>query len=234
MGLVNFRKDMRRMVGKSDPVAMGELPLPPLGLPGLLRFPAEPKALICFVNGTAGSCANPRNRTLAQALNQHGFATLLFDLVSEDEDAGESASLAGRLAQALCVAAEDVQLRGLPFGLFAAEGGAAAALMAAARLAPRIGAIVARSGPADLIGTAIEGFKTPSLLIVGGADEKGIAAHEALLSRLTGPKAMEIIAGAGPFFSEPGALTAVTVHAARWFENYLRQSGREMPEAACR
>jgi len=166
------------------------------------------------------------NRAVANALNSEGFATLLFDLLTPTEEPDRAnvfdiAWLAERLVDAVHWIDRDAPTRGCPLGLFGASTGAAAALIAAARLGSRVGAVVSRGGRPDLAGDALERICTPTLLIVVGADEVVIELNEQAFARLSGPKALEIVPGASHLFPEPGALEAVIGHAARWFARHL-------------
>ena len=212
--------------GAAGFVERREVIIPPLGLGGTLSIPADAYALVVFVHGSGSSRFSPRNRAVAQALNEQAIATLLFDLLTEDEEANRAnvfdiELLAGRLVQAVDWIDGDPQLRHLPLGLFGASTGAAAALVAAARLGTRIGAVVSRGGRPDLAGPALDEIKTPTLLIVGGRDFGVIELNEEALARLRGPKAIEIVPGGTHLFQEPGALEAVMAEAARWFKTYL-------------
>ncbi len=203
-----------------------EVIIPPLDLQGALNVPGGARALIVFVHGSGSSRFSPRNRAVSDALNEHSFATLLFDLLTEEEEANRAnvfdiGLLAERLVQVVDWIERDPQLGRLPLGLFGASTGAAAALVVAARLKDRIGAVVSRGGRPDLAGAALDELKTPTLLIVGGHDFGVIELNEDALARLRGPKAIEIIPGATHLFPEPGALDFVMDHAAHWFEAYL-------------
>lgn len=211
-----------------------EVSIPPHDLRGTLTVPANGRALVVFAHGSGSSRFSPRNRAVADALNERAIATLLFDLLTEEEEADRAnvfdiALLAERLAQAVAWIDRDSRLRRLPLGLFGASTGAAAALVAAARLKSRIGAVVSRGGRPDLAGSALDGLRTPTLLIVGGADFAVIELNEQALARLAGPKTIEIVPGATHLFPEPGALEAVTAHAAQWFEAYLTKDGAREP-----
>jgi pimeloyl-ACP methyl ester carboxylesterase len=211
-----------------------EVNVPPLGLAGTLTLPAGSRALVVFAHGSGSSRFSPRNRAVAEALNEHAIATLLFDLLSEEEEANRAnvfdiVLLAERLAQAVGWIEREPRLRRLPLGFFGASTGAAAALVAAARLEGRVGAIVSRGGRPDLAGAALDALTTPTLLIVGGADFGVIELNEAALARLKGPKRIEIVPGATHLFAEPGALEAVAARAARWFETYLTTGGARRP-----
>ncbi|MGO9008025.1 MAG: dienelactone hydrolase family protein [Beijerinckiaceae bacterium] len=201
--------------------------VPPIGLAGTLRIPQQAHAVVVFAHGSGSSRFSPRNMVVAEALNTHGFATLLFDLLTSEEEEDRAnvfniALLAERLVDAVHWLDRDFPARGL--GLFGASTGAAAALVAAARLGDRVGAIVSRGGRPDLAGDALDEIRTPTLLIVGGLDEVVIELNKQALVRLRGPKALEIVPGASHLFPEPGTLEAVIVHAARWFARYLAGS----------
>jgi putative phosphoribosyl transferase len=215
-----------------------EVRIPPIGLAGTLSVPTRAHSLVVFAHGSGSSRFSPRNNAVADALNTDKMATLLFDLLTEEEE-GDRANvfdiplLAGRLADAVRWLGADPLLGNLPFGLFGASTGAAAALVAAARLGDRIGAVVSRGGRPDLAGDLLAEVRTPTLLIVGGADYPVIELNEQALARLRGPKALEIVPGASHLFPEPGALEAVIGHAAGWFEKYLGGDRRRRTEPRC-
>jgi len=203
-----------------------EVMIPPVGLAGTFHIPRAAHAVVVFVHGSGSSRFSPRNRAVADALNAQGFATLLFDLLTEDEEADRAnvfdiPLLAGRLVDAIRWLDREPFAGGVPLGLFGASTGAAAALVAAADSGDRIGAVVSRGGRPDLAGAALSKIRTPTLLIVGGADSGVIELNEQALAQLRGPKALEIVPGASHLFPEPGALEAVIDHAARWFTRYL-------------
>jgi putative phosphoribosyl transferase len=206
-----------------------EVGIPPLGLTGTLSLPARERGLVVFAHGSGSSRFSPRNNAVADALNADGMATLLFDLLTEEEEGDRTnvfdiSLLAGRLADAVRWLAADRLFGNLPFGLFGASTGAAAAIVAAAKLGDRVGAVVSRGGRPDLASDVLDEVRTPTLLIVGGADYPVIELNEQALARLRGPKALEIVPGASHLFAEPGALEAVIDHAARWFEKYLARA----------
>jgi pimeloyl-ACP methyl ester carboxylesterase len=203
-----------------------EISIPPLGLDGTLNVPAGANSLVIFAHGSGSSRFSPRNMVVAKALNDRGIATLLFDLLTPAQEQDRAnvfdiPLLADRLFHAVRWADQQVCRRKLPLGLFGASTGAAAALVAAAKLPDRVGAVVSRGGRPDLAGEALERVRPPTLLIVGGADPGVIELNEAALARLSCPKKLEIVPGASHLFPEPGALEAVIGHAARWFEHYL-------------
>ena len=203
-----------------------EVRIAPIGLVGILRVPKRARALVAFAHGSGSSRFSPRNTAVADALNSRGIATLLFDLLTEAEEADRAnvfdvPLLAGRLVDAVRWLDGQAPVAKLPLGLFGASTGAAAALVAAARLPGRVGAVVSRGGRPDLARDALGKVRVPTLLIVGGADYEVIALNKQALARLQGPKALEIVPGASHLFPEPGALEAVIEHAASWFERYL-------------
>lgn len=199
----------------------------PLGVRGTLTVPQGAWALIVFAHGSGSSRLSPRNRAVAEALNQRGMATLLFDLLTESEEADRAnvfdvPLLAQRLAEAVRWIEREPTVRTLPIGLFGASTGAAAALVAAAKLGQRIGAVVSRGGRPDLADEALRAVRAPTLLIVGGADSGVIELNEQAFAELKAPKALEIVPAASHLFPEPGALEAVIGHAIRWLETHLR------------
>jgi dienelactone hydrolase len=202
-----------------------EVKIPPVGLSGTLHVPSEAGALVVFAHGSGSSRFSSRNRAVADALNKRRIGTLLFDLLTAREEADRAnvfdiELLAQRLVDAVRFLEHEPVASGLRLGLFGASTGAAAALVAAARL-DRIGAIVSRGGRPDLAGQVLEHVRTPTLLIVGGVDFGVIELNEQAFMMLQGPKAIEIVPGASHLFPEPGALEAVIEYAARWFERYL-------------
>lgn len=203
-----------------------DISIPPIGLAGTLNVPRNAYALVAFAHGSGSSRLSPRNRVVASALNDRGIATLLFDLLTPAEEADRTnvfnvPLLAVRLVDAVNWLDGQPSVARLPLGLFGASTGAAAALVAAANLPDRVGAVVSRGGRPDLAGDALDQVRAPTLLIVGGADFGVIELNEQALARLPGPKAIQIVPDASHLFPEPGALEAVIDHAARWFRRYL-------------
>jgi putative phosphoribosyl transferase len=208
--------------------------IPPFGLAGSLCVPRPAEGLVIFAHGSGSSRLSPRNVAVAEALNGCAMATLLFDLLSSDEEADRTnvfdiALLARRLVDVVHWVEDQPMVQNLPIGLFGASTGAAAAIVAAASLGDRIRAIVSRGGRPDLAGAALDRVRTPTLLIVGGADFGVIELNELACARLRGEKAIEIIPGATHLFPEPGAMEAVIDRAAAWFDRHLatgRSGGR--------
>ena len=210
----------------SKDVERREACIPPLGLAGDLWIPAAASSIVAFAHGSGSSRFSPRNRDVAHVLNTRGIATLLFDLLTAEEEADRAnvfdiPLLAERLVQAVRWLDRQPGVAGLPLGLFGASTGAAAALVAAAELGSRVGAVVSRGGRPDLAGSALDRIRVPTLLIVGGTDLVVIELNEQALARLRGPKVLQIVPGASHLFPERGALEAVIVHAAQWFERHL-------------
>lgn len=213
-------------------VSVRDALIPPLDLAGTVRLPSKPDGLVAFAHGSGSSRLSPRNTAVAAALNDVGFGTLLFDLLTPEEEIDrrnvfDIALLADRLIDAIQWIDEDSALSGLPLGLFGASTGAAAALVAAARLGERVGAVVSRGGRPDLAGAALELVRAPTLLIVGGNDDVVLELNQQALTKLKTSKALQIVPGASHLFPEPGALEAVIKHAIHWF--FLHLSHRVEP-----
>jgi alpha-beta hydrolase superfamily lysophospholipase len=211
----------------------GSVALPPHGRPGLLGAPpGSPGGLVLFAHGSGSSRLSPRNRRVAQALQDAGFATLLFDLLTDDEAADRAcvfdiALLADRLHQAATWAAGDPRTRGLSRGYFGASTGAAAALVAAARSDAPVRAVVSRGGRPDLAGPALALVRAPTLLIVGGADDVVLELNREAKAQMHCECRLTVVPGATHLFEEAGALEAVTTHAVDWFARHLLASGKE-------
>ena len=212
-------------------VTAREVAIGPLGLAGTLHLPASASALVVFAHGSGSSRFSPRNRTVANTLNDQGIATLLFDLLTPDEEQ-ERANvfdiplLAERLIDVVRWIDTQPELTRLPLGLFGASTGAAATLVAAAQLGARVGAVVSRGGRPDLADVALEHVTAPTLLIVGGFDYGVIELNQQALARMKARKAIVIVPGATHLFPEPGTLEIVIDHAARWFKTHLGSGQR--------
>jgi pimeloyl-ACP methyl ester carboxylesterase len=207
----------------------------PLG--GSLGLPPGARGLVIFAHGSGSSRFSPRNRAVARALREAGLATLLFDLLSEEEEARDAVTadlrfdipfLARRLAAVTEWARGQPELASLRMGYFGSSTGAAAALVAAALHPDLIQAVVSRGGRPDLAGPVLHRVQAPTLLIVGGHDVGVLELNENALMRLDGLKDIQVIRGATHLFEEPGALEEVSRLAARWFARYL---GVAWPEA---
>jgi putative phosphoribosyl transferase len=194
-------------------------------LPGDLRLPAHPRGLVIFAHGSGSSRLSPRNRRVADALTTAGFASLLMDLLSDDEAVDRAKVfdidlLAERLVGAIDWAGGQESLAGLPIALFGASTGAAAALQAAAARPKRVAAVISRGGRPDLAFDALSQVKAPTLLVVGGRDTEVLDLNRAALERLAGIAALRIVPGATHLFEEPGALDEVARLAADWCSQY--------------
>lgn len=217
-------------------IASRDVAIPPLGLVGTLRCPEAARALVIFAHGSGSSRLSPRNIRVAEALNDRGMATLLFDLLMPEEEGDrrnvfDIKLLGRRLVHAVKWIVEQPDVGTLPLGLFGASTGAAAALVAAGSLGGRVGAVVSRGGRPDLAGHMLPEVKAPTLLIVGGADFGVIELNQWALERLGGRKSIEIVPGATHLFPEPGALEAVIELAAEWFNQHLVSGGGQPADA---
>ena len=209
-------------------LVVSDVTVPPLGLSGTLRVPATAAGIVIFAHGSGSSRFSPRNTYVADALNDSGFATLLFDLLTNEEEADRRnvfaiPLLAHRLVAAVDWSAAQSELARLPIGLFGASTGVGAALVAAARLSHRIRAVVSRGERSDLAGHAVEAVSAPTLLIVGGRDRDVLSMNESAFGRLNCTKALKVIPGATHLFPEAGTLDAVVTEATEWFEAHLRE-----------
>jgi pimeloyl-ACP methyl ester carboxylesterase len=198
-------------------------------LPGLLQLPDRAAhGLVIFAHGSGSSRLSPRNQFVAGRLHAAGLATLLFDLLTDDEAADrrnvfDIALLAGRLGDALDWQQSRAEIARLPTGLFGASTGAAAALVAAADHPERVRAVVSRGGRPDLAGPALSRVRAATLLIVGGADDVVLELNREAAAQLTCEHALRIVPGATHLFEEPGTLETVATLAADWFMMHLRE-----------
>jgi dienelactone hydrolase len=198
-----------------------------VGLPGTLAVPTGAGAVVAFAHGTGSSRFSPRNRAVADTLQGEGLATLLFDLLLEDEDAkGPGARfdidlLTARLVGAVDWLSERPETARLPLGLFGASTGAAAALGAAAARPERVRAVVARGGRPDLAGPALPAVRAPTLLIVGGHDGRVLDMNRRASAHLACDHELRVVPGAGHLFEERGALEEVARLAGDWFARHL-------------
>ena len=203
-----------------------EIPAPPVHLAGDLTVPEDAGGLVVFAHGSGSSRLSRRNRQVASALNEHGLATLLLDLLTPEEELNRAnvfdiGLLSSRLVAATRWAGTSPQTSGLPAGYFGASTGAAAALCAAAALGDSVSAVVSRGGRPDLAGECLEHVTAPTLLIVGGADPTVLALNEQAGARLRCPHRIEVVPGATHLFEEQGALERVSSLAAIWFSGHL-------------
>ena len=217
----------RRRVSKARPrlVAIG-----PKQLEGILTVPEPVMGLVIFAHGSGSSRLSPRNTYVAERLQDRAIATLLFDLLSEEEASDRRnvfhiPLLASRLEEAIGWAWCDPETAGLPIGLFGASTGSAAALVAAAEN-PEVAAVVSRGGRPDLAGEVLPQIRAPTLLIVGGDDTGVLELNQDAYAKLTCVKQLHIVPGATHLFEEPGALDEVVRAAGDWFARHLGARGR--------
>jgi putative phosphoribosyl transferase len=200
-------------------------------LNGDLRIPPDARGLVIFAHGSGSSRFSNRNRQVAEFLDGQGFATLLLDLLTPQEEAIDRRTrqyrfdierLGPRVSAAADWARRHAELRDLPVGCFGASTGAAAAVIAAADRPEAIRAIVSRGGRPDLAGHALGRVKAPTLLIVGGDDEPVIDMNRDAMRQMHAHVELEIVPGATHLFEEAGTLEQVEQLAAGWFLRYLR------------
>ncbi len=199
-------------------------------LEGELALPAEPRGIIVFVHGSGSSRFSRRNAWVAGYLNRAGLATLLFDLLSAEEELRDRLTsehrfdiplLASRLAAAVGWLQTDGDVVGLPIGLFGASTGAGAALIAAADHPSVVGAVVSRGGRPDLADDALSRVRAPTLLIVGELDVVVQTLNEDAMLRMAAEVSLAIVPGASHLFEEPGTLDRAAALARDWFLGHL-------------
>jgi putative phosphoribosyl transferase len=199
-------------------------------LEGDLAIPQGSEAVVIFAHGSGSSRHSPRNRSVADVLHSAGLATLLFDLLTPEEEAidlrtralrFDIALLGDRLTGAVDWAGTQPPTRRLRGGLFGASTGAAAALITAAQRPESVGAVVSRGGRPDLAGDALAAVQAPTLLIVGGEDSLVIELNRQASGLMRTARRLEIVPGASHLFEEPGALEQVAQRACDWFTRYL-------------
>jgi dienelactone hydrolase len=211
-----------------------------LQLPGTLRMPEHPLGIVLFAHGSGSSRFSPRNRRVATALANAGFATVLFDLLTAREGKIDEVTrrlrfdidlLASRLIAATSWIGMQSALGELPMGYFGSSTGAAAALVAASAT-PSVRAVVSRGGRPDLAGKALPAVRAATLLIVGGEDPVVLDLNRGALGQLQAERKLEIVPGATHLFEEPGTLDVVISLAARWFGRFLNAGSAEQRAAA--
>ena len=196
---------------------------------GILRLPSSPLGLVIFAHGAGSSRLSPRNTRVADQLAERGLASLLFDLLTEEEarsrvNVFDIPLLGSRVVEAIRWARAEPALAELPIGLFGASTGAAAALVAAA--SEDVAAVVSRGGRPDLAGAALAKVTAPTLLVVGGADHGVIDLNRDAARALRCEHRLAIVPGATHLFEEPGALDRVVDLAADWFAQHFRRNGQ--------
>ena len=200
-------------------------------LNGTLTIVDQAKGLVIFAHGSGSSRLSPRNQFVARSLNKAGLATLLFDLLTPEEESVDMNTrehrfdiklLADRLLHATKWAKQQKEIANLKIGYFGASTGGGAALVAAAELPDEIGAVVSRGGRPDLAGPALPKVKVPTLLIVGGEDHVVIEFNEQARAQMRCECKIDIVPGATHLFEEPGALERVAQLASDWFVTQLK------------
>jgi len=207
------------------------IPVQDIVVEGDLLMPPDAAGLVIFAHGSGSSRFSRRNRAVARSLTGGGFATLLLDLLTREEEAIDQHTgqyrfdidrLAERVVAAIDWVGEQPALAPLPIACFGASTGAAAALMAAAARPRRVRAVISRGGRPDLAGDALPRVEAPTLLIVGGYDEPVIELNEDARRRLRARSQTAIVPGATHLFEEPGTLETVASLALDWCRIYLR------------
>jgi putative phosphoribosyl transferase len=197
---------------------------------GNLTVPEGAKGIVLFAHGSGSSRFSPRNRYVADLMNKKGIATLLIDLLTAEEEAvdeysGQYRFDVGMLAERLVVSTKWLKTNSaaakLTVGYFGASTGAAAALIAAAKLPDDIAAVVSRGGRPDLAGENLSKVKAPTLLIVGGIDTEVLQLNREALQLIRAEKKLEIVPGASHLFEESGKLEEAAALAIDWFMKHL-------------
>lgn len=208
-----------------------KIPVDNVILEGNLFIPSQATAIVIFAHGSGSGRFSPRNQRVAKALNQEKFATLLFDLLTSEEDAIDSINadyrfniplLADRLVGVTDWLKQQSNLKNLVLGYFGASTGAGAALIAAAKCPESIAAVVSRGGRPDLADPYLPKVKAPTLLIVGELDSQVIALNKKAQAQMSATTKLAIVPGATHLFEEPGTLDAVVQLAIDWFKIYLK------------
>lgn len=205
-----------------------EVPIEKTFLNGILRLKKNSKGIILFSHGSGSSRFSARNNYVANFLLEEGYSSLLFDLLTEEEDMiyenrFDIDLLSERLLKATMWITNNKDTKHLPIGYFGASTGAASALKAASVLGKNIKAIVSRGGRPDLAISALKKIETPTLLIVGRNDEVVIELNKKAKKQIPGICELKIIDGASHLFEEPGKLDIVAQETAHWFDVYLNK-----------
>ena len=203
-----------------------QIPINSIQLEGMLAIPDGAKGLVIFVHGAGSSRLSPRNNFVAEELQKVGLGTLLFDLLTEEEDEiyenrFDIPLLADRLNAVTEWIKKQKEVKNLNIGYFGASTGAAAAIIGAADIGPDIKAVVSRGGRPDLAGDSLPKIQSPTLLIVGGDDDAVIGLNQEAYDMMNCKKELKIVPGATHLFEEPGTLEEAAGLAAEWFKKYL-------------
>ena len=221
--------DIRNTESTESPRAI-RIPAGSVALDGEIHVPIAAEGIVLFAHGSGSSRHSPRNRFVAEQLRKAGLGTVLFDLLTADEERDDNARghlrfniglLTQRLVCAAHWIAEEDEARQLRLGFFGSSTGGGAALVAAADLGKTIGAVVSRGGRPDLAGGALRRVKCPTLLIVGEQDEEVLEFNEEAYELLSCEKELRVVRGATHLFEETGALDEVARSAGVWFLEHL-------------
>ena len=204
-----------------------DIPVKKTVLKGTLSVPDNAKALVLFSHGSGSSRLSPRNNYVASVLQQEGLGTLLFDLLTEEEDRLYKTRFdINLLTQRLIAVTEWIKIqketKGLQLAYFGASTGAASALSAAAYFGDEIGAVVSRGGRPDLAMSELHEVTAPTLFIVGGWDKVVIGLNQKAYNKLRCERKLEIVPAATHLFEEEGKLEEVAALSAKWFTNHLQ------------
>jgi putative phosphoribosyl transferase len=208
-----------------------KIPVGNVVVEGTLTLIPGAKGIVLFAHGSGSGRFSPRNQYVAKEFNKANIGTLLFDLLTTEEEEEDIVTAEYRfnialLAERLIGATEwlryDPKTKKLSFGYFGASTGAAAALIAAAKLPNEIAAVVSRGGRPDLAGEYLPSVVAPTLLLVGGLDTEVIELNQGAMDQMTAEKKLVIVAGATHLFEEPGTLEQVAKLSSEWFLRYLR------------
>lgn len=231
--------DALRHTPAPHPVQEVRIPTDHTWLYGDLCLPADLRGLVLFAHGSGSGRHSARNRQVAAQLHQAGLGTLLFDLLTVNEEQEDQhgarhrfdiARLTERLQTATLWVLQQPGLWELPLGFFGASTGSAAALIAAARMDGRIAAVVSRGGRTDLAGpVALASISAPTLFIVGGEDRQVLQLNQEAFRALQCVKQLVVVPGASHLFEEPGTLQEVSRLAAQWFSQHLSQPHPALP-----
>jgi dienelactone hydrolase len=206
-------------------------------LEGELNIPAGASGVVLFAHGSGSSRHSPRNKYVARTLHNSSIGTLLFDLLTQEEEEEEKYTrhlrfdislLSKRLIDATNWLKTQAEVQSLPIGYFGSSTGAAAALVAAAELGEQVAVVVSRGGRPDLAGASLPMVKASTLLIVGGRDEEVISLNWEAYRRLRCEKKVEIVDRATHLFEEPGTLEEVARLAAEWFKKHFESKAESV------
>jgi len=225
-------RGLHKNAGSRVPATSVVLPIDGVNLSGDLEIPEGARGIVLFAHGSGSSRHSPRNRLVAETLRESGVATLLFDLLTREEETEDSYTgqlrfnitlLARRLVEATRLVLDQDETRHLGVGYFGSSTGGAAALVAAASPDLKIDAVVSRGGRPDLAGESLLHVRAPTLLIVGELDDVVLRLNRQAFARLHCEKELGVVPAATHLFEEPGALEEVARLAAAWFHRHLHR-----------